>query len=181
MQLLCMMEYFLKMAWGLWTVDPKIFLHHFENWDKHWNTAFLWICPWRTVKQDAQHHEQWWCGGRWWRLICSILHIVSTIKQHQVNNSPVVSLLIVGIFCLFNPWYYWFQQPCNVFSILFPTRCHFAGAIHYIKQGKLVVWTRSQKIIIGTFWIVEPLQKNAMPKRLDSFNSNLIRSSYVDW
>jgi hypothetical protein len=34
---------------------------------------------------------------------CGILHIASTIKQQQVNNSPVVSLLIVGIFCLFNP------------------------------------------------------------------------------
>jgi hypothetical protein len=29
-----------------------------------------------------------------------ILHIASTIKQHQVNNSPVVSLLIVWDFLL---------------------------------------------------------------------------------
>ncbi len=33
----------------------------------------------------------------------NILHIASTIKQQQVNNSPVVSLSIVGIFCFFNP------------------------------------------------------------------------------
>ncbi len=29
-----MMECFMKMAWGPWQVDPKIFLHSFENWDK---------------------------------------------------------------------------------------------------------------------------------------------------
>ena len=36
-----MMECFLKMAWGPWQVDPKIFLHRFENWDKHWNTGIF--------------------------------------------------------------------------------------------------------------------------------------------
>jgi hypothetical protein len=36
-------------------------------------------------------------------LFRGILHIASTIKQQQFNNSLVDSLLIVGIFCFFNP------------------------------------------------------------------------------
>ena len=49
-----------------------------------------------------------------------ILHIASTIKQHQVNNSPVISLLIVGIFCCSICDIIGFKSPAMYLASFFP-------------------------------------------------------------
>ncbi len=182
MPLLYTMECFLKMAWGPWRVDPKIFLHRFENWDKHWNTGIFvnmslknnettCSAPWTTVMQ-GQVMETCFAAfctllapskssrstTPWWSVFWLLGSFVSSIRD------------IIG-----------FKSPGMYFTSFFPPLAISLVQSTILSNANGLFGLDPQKFIIRDFWIVAPSPNNAMPKTLDSFKRDLICSSFVDW
>ncbi len=106
-------------------------------------------------------------------LFPGILHIACTIKQHQVNNSLVVSLFIVGIFVSLIRDIIGFKSPRMYLASFFSPFAVSLVQSTLSSNANVLFGLDPKKIIIGTFWIVAPLPNNVMPKTLDSLNRDL--------
>jgi hypothetical protein len=100
------------MAWGPWWVHPKIFLHHFENWDKHWNTGILGEYAleeqWNNMLSTMNYSDAGVGDEGQFR---GILDVASTIKQQLWLLGSFVSSIrdIIG-----------FKSPAMYLASFFP-------------------------------------------------------------
>ncbi len=177
-----MMECFLKMAWGWWRVDPKIFLHHFENWDKHWNTGILvnmslknsestCSAPWTTVMSG-------WVMETSFPAFCILLAPSNSTR----STTPKWSVFwLLGSFVCSICDVLCFKSPTIYLASFFPPFAISLVQSTISSNANGLLGLDPKKIIIGTLSIMAPLPNNAMPNNLDSFNRDLICLSYVDW